>query len=118
MRSTTSQQQLVVVGCCTWSAVWPQGVARDHPYHSPAQACVQALRIAAGCRVQHQEGFARGACVTFTCRTRHEEADGARPGIQQMTVPVADLLQRWLLHVPMPQTQCVFYSLKAAAQAR
>ena len=48
-----------------------------------------------------------GARVTFTCRTRHEEADGARPGIQQMTLPVADFLQRWLLHVPMPQTRVV-----------
>ena len=48
-----------------------------------------------------------GARVTFTCRTRHEEADGARPGIQQMTLPVADFLQRWLLHVPLPQTRGV-----------
>jgi len=48
-----------------------------------------------------------GARVTFTCRTRHEEAEGARPGIQQMTLPVADFLQRWLLHVPMPQTRSV-----------
>jgi hypothetical protein len=48
-----------------------------------------------------------GARVTFTCRTRHEEADGVRPGSQQMTLPVADFLQRWLLHVPMPQTRVV-----------
>jgi Putative transposase/Transposase zinc-binding domain len=48
-----------------------------------------------------------GARVTFTCRTRHEEADGARPRSQQMTLPVADFLQRWLLHVPMPQTRVV-----------
>src|SRR5262249_38030788 len=48
-----------------------------------------------------------GARVTFTCRTHHEEAEGARPGIQQMTLPVADFLQRWLLHVPMPQTRGV-----------
>jgi len=48
-----------------------------------------------------------GARVTFTCRTRHEEADGARPGLQQMTLPVADFLQRWLLHVPVPQTRGV-----------
>ena len=47
-----------------------------------------------------------GARVTFTCRTRHE-ADGARPGIQQMTLLVTDFLQRWLLHVPMPQTRGV-----------
>ena len=48
-----------------------------------------------------------GARVTFTCRTRHAEADGARPRSQQMTLPVADFLQRWLLHVPMPQTRVV-----------
>jgi Putative transposase/Transposase zinc-binding domain len=48
-----------------------------------------------------------GARVTFTCRTRHEEADGVRPGLQQLTLPVADFLQRWLLHVPMPQSRVV-----------
>ena len=48
-----------------------------------------------------------GARVTFACRTRHEEADGARPRSQQMTLPVADFLQRWLLHVPLPQTRVV-----------
>jgi Putative transposase len=48
-----------------------------------------------------------GARVTFTCRTRHEEADGARPGLPQMTLPVAALLQRWRLHGPMPQTRVV-----------
>jgi hypothetical protein len=48
-----------------------------------------------------------GDHVTFTYRTRQEEADGARPGFQQMTLPVADFLQRWLLHVPVPQTRVV-----------
>jgi hypothetical protein len=48
-----------------------------------------------------------GTRVTFTCRTRHEEADGARPRSQQMTLPVAHFLQRWLLHVPLPQTRVV-----------
>src|SRR4029450_1238120 len=48
-----------------------------------------------------------GDRVPFTCRARHEEADGAQPGLQQMTVPVADFLQRWLLHVPVPQTRVV-----------
>jgi Putative transposase/Transposase zinc-binding domain len=48
-----------------------------------------------------------GTRVTFTCRTRHEEADGAHPRSQQMTLPVADFLQRWLLHVPLPQTRVV-----------
>src|SRR4029453_16926693 len=44
-----------------------------------------------------------GACVTFTYRARQEEA--AAP--QRITLPVADFLQRWLLHVPMPQTGVV-----------
>ena len=48
-----------------------------------------------------------GERVTFTYRARHEEADGAEPGLQQMTLPVADFLQRWLLHVPVPQTRVV-----------
>jgi hypothetical protein len=48
-----------------------------------------------------------GDHVTFTSRTRQEEADGARPGLQRMTLPVADFLQRWLLHVPVPQTRVV-----------
>ncbi len=48
-----------------------------------------------------------GDHVTFTYRTRQEEADGARPGLQRMTLPVADFLQRWLLHVPVPQTRVV-----------
>jgi hypothetical protein len=48
-----------------------------------------------------------GARVTFTYRTRQEEADSARPGLQRMTLPVADFLQRWLLHVPVPQTRVV-----------
>jgi hypothetical protein len=48
-----------------------------------------------------------GACVTFTCRARHEEADGESPASQRMTLPVTDFLQRWLLHVPAPQTRVV-----------
>jgi Putative transposase/Transposase zinc-binding domain len=48
-----------------------------------------------------------GVRVTFTYRARQEEADSARPGLQRMTLPVADFLQRWLLHVPVPQTHVV-----------
>src|SRR5215475_9428228 len=44
-----------------------------------------------------------GARVTFTYRTRQEGT--AAP--QRITLPVADFLQRWLLHVPMPQTRVV-----------
>jgi Putative transposase len=48
-----------------------------------------------------------GVRVTCTCRARHEEADGDRPVTPQITWSVADFLQRWLLHVPLPQTRVV-----------
>jgi hypothetical protein len=48
-----------------------------------------------------------GERVTFTCRARRGEADEDRPSSQRMTLSVADFLQRWLLHVPVPQTQVV-----------
>jgi hypothetical protein len=48
-----------------------------------------------------------GDRVPCTGRARHEEADGAQPGLQQMPLPVADFLQRWLLPVPVPQTRVV-----------
>jgi len=43
-----------------------------------------------------------GARVTFTYRARQEEADAGPASPQRMTLPVADFLQRWLLHVPVP----------------
>src|SRR5207247_8735974 len=48
-----------------------------------------------------------GARVTFTYRARPEEADGGRASPQRMTLSVADFLQRWLLHVPVPRTRVV-----------
>ena len=48
-----------------------------------------------------------GACVTFTYRARQEEADAGPASPHQMRLPVADFLQRWLLHVPVPQTRVV-----------
>jgi hypothetical protein len=48
-----------------------------------------------------------GARVTFTCRARQEAADAGSASLQRMTLPVADFLQRWLLHVPVPQTRSV-----------
>ena len=48
-----------------------------------------------------------GDRVPFTCRARQEEADGGSPAPQRMTLPVADFLQRLLLHVPVPQTRVV-----------
>jgi hypothetical protein len=48
-----------------------------------------------------------GACVTFTSRARQEEADAGPASPKRMTLPVADFLQRGLLHVPVPQTHVV-----------
>jgi Putative transposase/Transposase zinc-binding domain len=48
-----------------------------------------------------------GERVTFTYRPQQEEADGANPAAQRLTLSIADFLQRWLLHVPMPQTRVV-----------
>src|SRR5262245_32441348 len=48
-----------------------------------------------------------GARVTFTYRARQEEANAGAASPQRMTLPVADFLQRWLLHVPVPQTRVV-----------
>src|SRR5436190_9476534 len=48
-----------------------------------------------------------GDRVTFPCRPRPEEADGGSPAAQRLTLSVADFLQRWLLHVPVPQTRVV-----------
>jgi hypothetical protein len=48
-----------------------------------------------------------GERVTFTCRPRQEEADGGSASAQRLTLAVADFLQRWLLHVPVPQTRVV-----------
>jgi hypothetical protein len=48
-----------------------------------------------------------GERVTCTCRARSEEAAGAPPPAPQITLAVADFLQRWLLHVPVPQTRVV-----------
>src|SRR5499427_3894853 len=48
-----------------------------------------------------------GERVTFSYRPRSEETDGGKPAPQRMTLPVADFLQRWLLHVPAPQSQVV-----------
>jgi hypothetical protein len=48
-----------------------------------------------------------GDRVTFTYRARQEEADAGPASPRRMTLPVADFLQRWLLHVPVPQTRVV-----------
>jgi hypothetical protein len=48
-----------------------------------------------------------GDRVTFLHRARHTEAEGGSPSPQRMTLPGADFLQRWLQHVPVPQTRVV-----------
>jgi hypothetical protein len=59
-----------------------------------------------------------GARVTFTCRARPEAADGGGPSAPRITLAVADFLQRWLLHVPVPQTRVVrSYGLYHPTQA-
>src|SRR5262249_13060150 len=48
-----------------------------------------------------------GERAPFAYRARREEAGGESISPQRMTLPVEDFLQRWLLHVPMPQTRVV-----------
>jgi hypothetical protein len=48
-----------------------------------------------------------GERVTFLSRARQDGGDGGSPSLQRMTLPVADFLQRVLLHVPVPQTRVV-----------
>jgi Putative transposase len=59
-----------------------------------------------------------GDRVTFTCRARQEAAEGSSSAPQRLTLTVADFLQRWLLHVPVPQTRVVrSYGLYHPTQA-
>jgi hypothetical protein len=46
-------------------------------------------------------------CITFTYRVRQEGTAVGPAGAPRMTLRVADFLQRWLLHVPVPQTRVV-----------
>jgi hypothetical protein len=48
-----------------------------------------------------------GERVTLLYRARQEEGDAGPASSQRMTLPVADFLQRWLQHVPVPQTRVV-----------
>ena len=48
-----------------------------------------------------------GARVTFLHRAHREEAEGRSASPQRITLAVADFLQRWLQHVPVPQTRVV-----------
>ena len=58
-----------------------------------------------------------GDRVTFTCRAR-SAADGGSASPQRITLPVVAFLQRWVLHVPVPQTRVVrSYGLYHPTQA-
>jgi hypothetical protein len=48
-----------------------------------------------------------GDYVTFTYRAHGAESASGATLRQRMTLPVADFLQRWLLHVPGPHTRVV-----------
>jgi hypothetical protein len=48
-----------------------------------------------------------GARVTFLHRAHREEAEGPSSSPQRITLAVDAFLQRWLQHVPMPQTRVV-----------
>jgi hypothetical protein len=48
-----------------------------------------------------------GACVTCTGRARQEAAEGSNSAPQRLTLTGVDFLQRWLRHVPVPQTRVV-----------
>jgi hypothetical protein len=59
-----------------------------------------------------------GERVTFLHRARQEEGDAGPAAPQRVTLSVADFLQRWLLHVPVPQTRVVrSYGLYHPTQA-
>jgi hypothetical protein len=59
-----------------------------------------------------------GERVTFRYRARPEEGDAGPAAPQRMTLSVGDFLQRWLLHVPVPQTRVVrSYGLYQPTQA-
>lgn len=48
-----------------------------------------------------------GERITFLYRARQEEGTAGPASSARMTLPVADFLQRWLQHVPVPQTRVV-----------
>jgi hypothetical protein len=48
-----------------------------------------------------------GDRVPCTYRARQEEAEAGPAAPQRMPLPMAAFLQRWLLHVPVPQTRVV-----------
>jgi Putative transposase len=96
-------------------------VERAHPGALPARGGVVTYlaRYLRGGPIKNARLVAfAGDRITFTCRPRQEEADGGSASPQRLTLVVADFLQRWLLHVPMPQTRVVrSYGLYHPTQA-
>src|SRR5499433_2418706 len=77
-------------------------------YRHGAGVVTYVVRYLRGGPIKNARLVARdGERVTFTYRARQEEADAGPASPQRMTLPVADFLQRWLLHVPVPQTRVV-----------
>jgi hypothetical protein len=71
-------------------------------YHHGAGVVTYLARYLRGGPIKNARLVAwDGADITFTYRAPRA------PLRQRMTLPVADFLQRWLLHVPVPQTRVV-----------
>jgi hypothetical protein len=54
-----------------------------------------------------EQGVGLITLVPRTCAVRQEDGDAGPASCQRMMLPVADFLQRWLHHVPVPQTRVV-----------
>jgi Putative transposase len=75
--------------------------------HGAGVVTYLARYLRGGPRKNGRLGAYDGAHVPFTYRARQEEADARPASPHQMTLPVAAFLQRWLLHVPVPQRRGV-----------
>src|SRR5438105_10158305 len=77
-------------------------------YRHGAGVVTSLARYLRGGPIKHARLVAwDGASVTFTYRAHGAESASGAPLRQRMTLPVADFLQRWLLHVPGPHTRVV-----------
>jgi hypothetical protein len=86
----------------------PWNVRIMERYRHGAGVVTYVARYLRGGPIKHARLVAyEGDRVTMLYRSRHEEADGGSPSLHRMSLPVADFFQRWLLHVPVPQTRVV-----------
>jgi hypothetical protein len=84
----------------------PWNVRSMERYRHGAGVVTSLARYVRGGPIKHARlGAYAGDRVTLRHRARHEEATGGSPAPPQMTLSVADVLQRWLQHVPVPQTR-------------